>query len=121
MIVDGIAVDAHSDACHASFVDEAMTEHEENCILVTKNDTHTLVATKPIEPGDQLLTRYGHDYWCQSKFPLLLLMQMYEKYKLLHLTTDQHAKWRSIIKQKTLDEQRHHRQISPPFIYCAPP
>ena len=52
MIVDGIAVDAHSDACHASFVDEAMTEHEENCILVTKNDTHTLVATKSIEPGD---------------------------------------------------------------------
>ena len=52
MIVDGIALDAHRDACHASFVDEAITEHEENCILVIKNGKHTLVATKPIEPGD---------------------------------------------------------------------
>jgi hypothetical protein len=46
----------------AKFADEEITEDEENYIFVIKNRKHTLVATKPIEPGDQLLTRYGHDY-----------------------------------------------------------
>jgi hypothetical protein len=56
-----------ADSCHAHFFDEATTEDEENCKLILQNKQLSLVAAKSIEPGGQLLTRYGHQYWCKPK------------------------------------------------------
>jgi hypothetical protein len=75
------------DSCQANFVDEATTADKENSKLILQNGQLSMVATKTIEPGDQLLIRYGHQHGCKSKWPLLLILQMYEKYKLLNLTT----------------------------------
>jgi hypothetical protein len=101
------------DSCHAHFDDEATTEEEKNCKLILKDERLSLVATNTIEPGDQLLTRYGHQHWCKSKWSLLLLLQMYEKYRLFNLTAKEHAQWNKIIALKKLKEQRYLCTLSP--------
>ena len=70
-------------ACHARFIDEALTESDENCMFVIKKGRIVVVATKPIKPGAQLLIRYGHEYWLQriKYHPLELSRAMFNKYK----------------------------------------
>jgi hypothetical protein len=70
-------------ACHARFIDEAMAESDENCRFAIDKGRIVVVATKPIKPGEQLLIRYGHEYWLRriKDNPLELSMAMYEKYK----------------------------------------
>jgi hypothetical protein len=101
------------DSCHAYFVDVATTVDKENCKLILQDGRLSLVAIKTIESGDQLITRYGHQHWCKSKWPLLLLLQMYEKYKLLNLTATEYAQWNEIIAIKNLEEQRYLWTLSP--------
>ena len=70
-------------ACHARFIDEALTESDENCMFVIEKGRIVVVATKPIEPGVQLLIRYRHEYWLQRMkyHPLELSRAMFNKYK----------------------------------------
>jgi hypothetical protein len=43
------------DSCHAHFVDEATIVDKKNCKLILQDGQLSLVTTKTIEPGDQLL------------------------------------------------------------------
>ncbi len=72
-----------------------------------------IVATHTIEPaGKQLLTRYGYQYWMESKWPLALLQIMFTKYRRIKpdgLTNKQWqrncADWSKMIVTKREDEQ----------------
>jgi hypothetical protein len=69
-------------ACHARFIDEALTESDENCRFDIEEGCIIVRATKPIEPGVQLLIRYGQDYWLKRiKYnPIELSFTMFRKY-----------------------------------------
>ena len=69
------------DNCTGTGIDEASTEGEENCHFKVIHGKVMIVATRTIEPGEQLLTRYGYQYWMDSKWPLALLQIMFTKYR----------------------------------------
>ena len=73
----------YASSCQARYIDEALTEDEENCTFELLGNRLIVRATKQLQPGDQLLTRYGHEYWLERalKLPLILIQQMYDKYK----------------------------------------
>jgi hypothetical protein len=81
------------DSYPSRFVDEALDKADENCIFDLINDRIAFVATREIRPGEQLLGRCGHVYcwWCQHKWPLLLLRATYDKYKHLKLLSAETA------------------------------
>jgi hypothetical protein len=106
------------ESCHAHFVDEATTEDEENCKLIFQDERLSLVATTTMEPGDQLIPRYGHQPLSKLKYPLLLPRQMYEKYRLLNLTAAEHAQWKEIIAFEKQEEQRYLCTLSAKHILC---
>jgi hypothetical protein len=58
-------------------------------------------ATKLLQPGDQLLTRYGHDYWLRRAhyLPRDLVHHMYNKYRPT-LTSDPEAlpRWQAMLQ-----------------------
>ena len=77
-----ITVDHHwVDNCTGTSIDEASTEAEENCRFQVIHGQVMIIATRPIEPGEQLLIRYGYQYWMDSKWPPALLQTMYDKYR----------------------------------------
>ncbi len=69
-------------ACHARFIDEALTESDENCRFDIDNGCIVVKATKHIQPGVQLLSRYGHEYWLRriKYLPIELSFTMFRKY-----------------------------------------
>ena len=68
------------DSCEARFVDESSTEEDENCYFEVFNGEIWLIASRDIEPYEELFTKYGHEYWCDSRWPLSYLLAMYAKY-----------------------------------------
>ena len=94
-------------SCTARFVDEANTEQDENCRFRVKDGVIWLTSTRPIQRYEQLLTRYGHEYWCDSKWPLSLLRTMFKKYSPTLRSADNApalAKWKQALTQRaTLD------------------
>jgi hypothetical protein len=110
------------DSCAARFIDEAMTEEGENCRFQVINGTIWLVATRSIRRYEQLLTRYGHQYWCNAKWPLSLLLTMHAKYcPTLHQA--QESEWNMAIRQrKDLNRlERCHSTTSILKKHVAPP
>ena len=69
-------------ACHARFIDEALTESDENCRFDIDKGCIVVRATKLIQPGVQLLSRYGHEYWLKriKNHPIELSFSMFRKY-----------------------------------------
>jgi len=106
-------VDAgHFDSCHAARIDEGNTEGEENCMFVVREDGQIWVrATRPISPGEQLLTRYGYEYWCNSRWPASLLRAMFVKYSpTLSKQPEVLKHWSNIIRRKEMVEQAAQHQ-----------
>ena len=100
------------DNCTGTGIDEASTEEEENCHFKVIHGKVMIVATRTIEPGEQLLTRYGYQYWMDSKWPLALLQIMFTKYRGIKpdgLTNKQWqqtcADWSKMIVTKQEDNQ----------------
>ena len=100
------------DNCTGTSIDEASTESEENCRFAVLGGKVMIIATRTIEPGEQLLTRYGYEYWMNPKWPLALLETMFNKYrkaKPAGLRTDQWqrvgAEWKRMIIHKREEEQ----------------
>ena len=86
-------------SCPGRFFDEADTEEEENCRFQVKKGVIWITTTKYVPRYGQYLTRYGHIYWCHLKWPLPLLLKMYDKYK--HTLNKQDMdKWKLLIKTK---------------------
>jgi hypothetical protein len=87
-------------------IDEASDENEENCRFEVIDGRINIVATRAIEPGEQLFIRYGYEYWMNAKWPLALLRTMYTKYSptLDPLITDE---WMAIIRNKTQEQETH--------------
>ena len=88
-------------ACHARYIDEALEEMDENCRFQVVNNRIAVIATRRIQPGEQLLTRYGHEYWLHRalKLPFTLVQQMFNKYSPTLKVTDPAAmsQWRAIL------------------------
>ena len=92
------------DTCAARFADECLTEEEENCVFQVIDGTIWLVATRPIQRYEQLFTRYGHEYWCNSKWPLALLLAMLAKYRPT-LTEAQLKTWEDVLESRRLQDR----------------
>ena len=90
---------AHFDSCHGRFIDEAMTEAEENCMFTLHKNQIWVKSTRPIQACEQLLTRYGYIYWCDTRWPLPLLLAMRDKYKPVSTQT-QKLQWQATIEAK---------------------
>jgi hypothetical protein len=86
------------DSCAARFIDESLTEEDENCTFQVIGGTIWVMATKPIRKYEQMFTRYGHVYWCDVKWPLTLLQSMYSKYRPT-LTPLQLEDWKRVLDQ----------------------
>ena len=88
-------------SCHARFIDEALTEDEENCVFAVEEGRIFVFATKRIEPGTQLLCRYGHDYWLKriKSVPLELSKAMFQKYSTTMKQWEINL-WRRALKRK---------------------
>ena len=72
-----LSADLHwVDNCTGTGIDEASMEGEENCHFKVIHGKVMIVATRTIEPGGQLLTRYGYQYWMNFKWPLAFLQIM---------------------------------------------
>jgi len=111
--------DAHVfDSCSPRFFDEANTESEENCRFTVVDGVIWLQATKPIRRYEQFLTRYGHEYWCNIKWPHTLLLIMFEKYgPTLQSEENRPAllKWEAVLSQRhqldTIEQCQQHQSI----------
>ena len=88
-------------SCHARFIDEALTESDENCVFVIRRDRIVVLATKHIQPGAQLLSRYGHDYWFKriDYNPYELSLAMFRKYESTMKETER-KNWSRALKRK---------------------
>ena len=88
-------------SCHARFIDEALTEDEENCVFAVEEGRIFVFATKRIEPGAQLLSRYGHEYWLKriKSIPLELSEAMFQKYASTMKETER-KDWSRALKRK---------------------
>jgi hypothetical protein len=91
-------------SCHARFIDEALTEDEENCCFAIQKGRIVVLATKRIEPGTQLLSRYGHEYWLKriEYIPHELAEAMFLKYSCT-LKQLEIQDWRRALKRKVLE------------------
>ena len=108
-------------ACHARFIDGALTEAEENCRFAIKNHSIVVLATKYIEPGAQLLIRYGHDYWLQraDHLPISLLTVFFNKY-ITTMIEGECKEWRRVLLEKQTSNKRKHELNSEEVVllYC---
>ena len=88
-------------SCHARFIDEALTEADENCEFVIRRDRIVVLATKHIQPGAQLLSRYGHEYWFKriDYNPYELSLAMFRKYASTMKETER-KDWSRALKRK---------------------
>ena len=100
-------------SCHARFIDEALTEDEENCVFAIRKGRIIVLATKRIEAGAQLLSRYGHEYWLKriDYIPCELANTMFLKYSST-LKQKEIQDWRRALKRKA-PEIRPESQSSP--------
>ena len=105
---------------------EVSTEGGENCYFKVIHGNVIIVSTRTFEPGKQLLTRYGYQYWMDSKWSLALLQTMLTKYRGIKpdgLTTKQWqqtcADWSKMIVIKREDDQVR-RLWRPRFILRIP-
>ena len=92
------------DSCAARFIDECLTEEDENCTFRVIDSTIWVVATKPIRRYEQMFTRYGHAYWCDSKWPMSLLQAMLAKYRPT-LTSLQLVEWKGAIERRRTQDK----------------
>lgn len=100
-----IEADAYRfNSCSARFIDEADTEADENCRFITHAGGIWVMTTTNISQYEQLRSRYGHEYWCNIKWPYALLQVMYTKYAptLTHL---QQTQWKAILAQRRTQDR----------------
>ena len=88
-------------SCHARFIDEALTESDENCEFAIRRGLIVVLATKHIQPGALLLGRYGHDYWFKriDYNPYDLSLTMYRKYSTT-MKEFERKDWQRALKRK---------------------
>jgi hypothetical protein len=88
-------------SCHARFIDEALTEAEENCKFAIQKGRIVVLATKRIEAGAQFLTRYGHEYWLKriDSVTCELSEAMFRKYSTT-MTQRERKEWLRALKRK---------------------
>ena len=88
-------------SCHARFIDEALTEGNENCVFAIRRDRIVVLATKHIQPGALLLGRYGHEYWFKriDYNPYDLSLTMYRKYATT-MKEFERKDWQRALKRK---------------------
>jgi hypothetical protein len=92
------------DSSSPQFFDEADTEADENCRFHVEDGAIQVISTRPIGRFEQCLTRYGHLYWCKSKWPIALLRLMFTKYKPT-LDNTEVAKWRQVMTEREALDQ----------------
>ena len=88
-------------SCHARFIDEALSESDENCRFAIRRGRIVVLATKHIQPGAQLLGRYGQEYWFKriDYNPYDLSLTMYRKYSTT-MKEFECKDWRRALKRK---------------------
>ena len=88
-------------SCHTRYIDEALSEADENCRFDIEKGRIAVLATKPMAPGVLLQGRYGQDYWLKriDHNPYELSEKLFQKYsstmKELELKD-----WRRALKRK---------------------
>ena len=88
-------------SCHSRYIDEALSEEDENCRFDIYKGRIAVLATKPMIPGVLLQIRYGHDYWLKriDHNPYELSELMYRKYSTTMKELEL-KEWRRALKRK---------------------
>ena len=88
-------------SCHARYIDEALTEPDENCRFAMEDRRIVVLATKPMAPGTLLQIRYGSDYWLKriKHNPIELSQIMFSKYEST-MKEAERKEWRRALKRK---------------------
>jgi hypothetical protein len=99
------------DSCTGRGINEATHEHQENCMFVVNKEKIWIIATRSIEPGEQIYIQYVFHHWMHEKWSCLLQRLMFAKYEPT-ISQEHKATWRNIIRKKV--EQRANDRIYAP-------
>jgi hypothetical protein len=113
LVIDHVAIDAQDRKTlrilsGAGYINEAFDEHRANCIFLRRGNRIVVVATRDIQPGEELLILYGELYWRTSRWSLSLLRQA----SLHYSTPSSKQLWSDLIHYAEVQE----RQRSNPLL-----